>query len=321
MAMMMTGRVLLVCALCVLWCGAGGRCDDGDGDGRGVVGEPLPESPESRVESKAVSNSLKKRVEEAPTPAKESSEEEEGGDEATLQGEEGQQQQEGENALQVNEKKTPELLIKQNEAPQAPEVEGIPTAAALEESPTTPGVKAPTLQVPPPPPSQASGVGEGDGGLVGIGGTSRVTGEDIKDPKGREGPVSGPPSSGASSSTISNNGDTSGKNGGALPTQDTTSLKNNEQSEPTASSENAPLNRETPERSTHDAKQHSSDTQENETSQVADGDANYSTAGQSAVGTKATSGVSTTASNATTTPQPQPPAPPVPTTATVTGAT
>ncbi|KAF8278311.1 Mucin-associated surface protein (MASP), putative, partial [Trypanosoma cruzi] len=24
MAMMMTGRVLLVCALCVLWCGAGG---------------------------------------------------------------------------------------------------------------------------------------------------------------------------------------------------------------------------------------------------------------------------------------------------------
>ncbi|KAF5214970.1 Mucin-associated surface protein (MASP) subgroup S002 [Trypanosoma cruzi] len=26
MAMMMTGRVLLVCAFCVLWCGAGGRC-------------------------------------------------------------------------------------------------------------------------------------------------------------------------------------------------------------------------------------------------------------------------------------------------------
>ncbi|PBJ68720.1 mucin-associated surface protein [Trypanosoma cruzi cruzi] len=28
MAMMMTGRVLLVCALCVLWCGVGGRCDE-----------------------------------------------------------------------------------------------------------------------------------------------------------------------------------------------------------------------------------------------------------------------------------------------------
>ncbi|PBJ77224.1 mucin-associated surface protein [Trypanosoma cruzi cruzi] len=33
MAMMMAGRVLLVCALCVLWCGAGGRCEEaGTGD-------------------------------------------------------------------------------------------------------------------------------------------------------------------------------------------------------------------------------------------------------------------------------------------------
>ncbi|KAF8278978.1 Mucin-associated surface protein (MASP), putative, partial [Trypanosoma cruzi] len=32
MAMMMTGRVLLVCAFCVLWCGAGG----GDADGSAV---------------------------------------------------------------------------------------------------------------------------------------------------------------------------------------------------------------------------------------------------------------------------------------------
>ncbi|RNC52810.1 mucin-associated surface protein (MASP) [Trypanosoma cruzi] len=31
---MMTGRVLLVCALCVLWCVAGGRCD---GDGSGIT--------------------------------------------------------------------------------------------------------------------------------------------------------------------------------------------------------------------------------------------------------------------------------------------
>ncbi|ESS55103.1 mucin-associated surface protein (MASP) [Trypanosoma cruzi Dm28c] len=32
MAMMMTGRVLLVCALCVLWCGtSGGGCDEGVG--------------------------------------------------------------------------------------------------------------------------------------------------------------------------------------------------------------------------------------------------------------------------------------------------
>ncbi|KAF8277587.1 Mucin-associated surface protein (MASP), subgroup S055 [Trypanosoma cruzi] len=53
MAMMMTGRVLLVCALCVLWCGTpGGRCDEG-GTGRtppgasasDVVGKDPQESP------------------------------------------------------------------------------------------------------------------------------------------------------------------------------------------------------------------------------------------------------------------------------------
>ncbi|EKF29375.1 mucin-associated surface protein (MASP), putative [Trypanosoma cruzi marinkellei] len=42
MAMMMTGRVLLVCALCVLWCGiAGGRCDETTaGSGSGGGGTP-----------------------------------------------------------------------------------------------------------------------------------------------------------------------------------------------------------------------------------------------------------------------------------------
>ncbi|KAF8286827.1 Mucin-associated surface protein (MASP), subgroup S082 [Trypanosoma cruzi] len=37
MAMMMTGRVLLVCALCVLWCGVGGRCGE---EVATVVGPP-----------------------------------------------------------------------------------------------------------------------------------------------------------------------------------------------------------------------------------------------------------------------------------------
>ncbi|EAN93161.1 Mucin-associated surface protein (MASP) [Trypanosoma cruzi] len=46
MAMMMTGRVLLVCALCVLWCGAGGRCDGGETAGSGSGGGPPPESKE-----------------------------------------------------------------------------------------------------------------------------------------------------------------------------------------------------------------------------------------------------------------------------------
>ncbi|RNC34056.1 mucin-associated surface protein (MASP), partial [Trypanosoma cruzi] len=333
MVMTMTGRVLLVCALCVLWCGGTVlvlAAGDGDGDGRGVDSEPLlesaesaallPSSPESRVELKVVSNPPPKHVEEVHTPAKESSAEEEeaGEEEVTVKSEEGQQ--EDENSLQVNRRKTPELLINENETPQAREGEGSLTAGALEESPTTPGPQAPTLQVPPPSPSQASVVGEGDGGLVGIGGTSRVTGEATKDPKGSEGPISGPPSGGASSSTTSNDGDASRKNGGAPSTQDTTSLKNNEQSGPTTSSGNAPLNRGTPERSTPDAKRHFSETQENETSRLPDGDANYSAAGQSAVGTKGSSGVSTTASNAPTTPLPQLPAPPVPTVSTVTGA-
>ncbi|PBJ78381.1 mucin-associated surface protein [Trypanosoma cruzi cruzi] len=44
MAMMMAGRVLLVCALCVLWCGAGGRCDAGETAGSGSGGGSLPES-------------------------------------------------------------------------------------------------------------------------------------------------------------------------------------------------------------------------------------------------------------------------------------
>ncbi|RNC51692.1 mucin-associated surface protein (MASP) [Trypanosoma cruzi] len=43
MAMMMTGRVLLVCALCVLWCGAGGRCDEEDTAGSGNDVQLRPE--------------------------------------------------------------------------------------------------------------------------------------------------------------------------------------------------------------------------------------------------------------------------------------
>ncbi|PBJ79529.1 mucin-associated surface protein [Trypanosoma cruzi cruzi] len=54
MAMMMTGRVLLVCALCVLWCVAGGVCTDEEetaGRGRGadlpLESKGLVTSPES----------------------------------------------------------------------------------------------------------------------------------------------------------------------------------------------------------------------------------------------------------------------------------
>ncbi|KAF8288477.1 Mucin-associated surface protein (MASP), subgroup S063 [Trypanosoma cruzi] len=47
MMMMMTGRVLLVCALCVLWCGTAGAAADGSeerADLSGIGGESLPES-------------------------------------------------------------------------------------------------------------------------------------------------------------------------------------------------------------------------------------------------------------------------------------
>ncbi|EAO00142.1 Mucin-associated surface protein (MASP) [Trypanosoma cruzi] len=56
---MMTGRVPLVCALCVLWCGAGGRCDEeeravsGSGDGpppgSAEHGTPRKETQELKV--------------------------------------------------------------------------------------------------------------------------------------------------------------------------------------------------------------------------------------------------------------------------------
>ncbi|KAF8284802.1 Mucin-associated surface protein (MASP), subgroup S030 [Trypanosoma cruzi] len=52
MAMMMTGRVLLVCALCVLWCVAGGICDKEAG---GPVGGVLGNGGRSEVESSEIS--------------------------------------------------------------------------------------------------------------------------------------------------------------------------------------------------------------------------------------------------------------------------
>ncbi|KAF8303930.1 hypothetical protein TcYC6_0039980 [Trypanosoma cruzi] len=90
MAMMMTGRVLLVCALCVLWCGAGGRCDEGVVEGRaggGGSAEPPPES-EELVTSPETSQGLKGGVPGVkgnappafPTPTEEDDDEEDDSD-------------------------------------------------------------------------------------------------------------------------------------------------------------------------------------------------------------------------------------------------
>ncbi|ESS59087.1 mucin-associated surface protein (MASP) [Trypanosoma cruzi Dm28c] len=58
MAMMMTGRVLLVCALCVLWCGAGGVCtDEEETAGRGS-GADLPLESKGFVTSPESSQGL-----------------------------------------------------------------------------------------------------------------------------------------------------------------------------------------------------------------------------------------------------------------------
>ncbi|KAF5216684.1 Mucin-associated surface protein (MASP) subgroup S008 [Trypanosoma cruzi] len=362
MAMMMTGRVLLVCALCVLWCGAAvvESVVDDVVDG-GVNEGPLGSSQSASREEKAAKPELSKSVDEGVGSADHSLDTRSGNN-VSEQGNlvkepptenvgkkgvegEGLGTQRNEVHEQQVEEEGEELTVKQKSqtkdkvtVPQSipPTPAGTitspppPPTAPMQGSPRTPGQpqensqksagQPAKLQVPPPPPPAASAEGEADGGLVGASDTSRVTGDKNKDPKESEGPISGPPSGGASSSPISNNGDASRNNGGAPSTRDTTSLKNNEQSRLTASSGNATLNRETPERSTPDAQRHSSDTQENETSQTADGDAAHSAAGQSAMGTKGSSGVSTTASNAPTTPQPQLPAPPVPPTATVTGA-
>ncbi|KAF5219574.1 Mucin-associated surface protein (MASP) subgroup S030 [Trypanosoma cruzi] len=325
MAMMMTGRVLLVCALCVLWCGAAVVVSSAGGDGDGGVKEgPLGGSKSDSRDEKAAKPELSKSVDEGLGSADHSLDTRSGNN-VNEQGNlanEPPTENVGKKGVQEEGNELPVTHISRTkDKVTLPQTSPPPTPAGEEPQATSP--------------SQASGVGEGDGGPVGIEGTgrnvsdgslvgasdtSRVTGDKNKDPKGSEGPVSGPPSGGASSSPISNDGDASRNNGGAPSTQDTTSLKNNEQSRPTTSSGNAPLNRETPERSTPDAQRHSSDTQENETGQTADGDAAPSAAGQSAMGTKGSSGVSTTTSNAPTTPQPQLPAPPVPPTATVTGA-
>ncbi|EKF29304.1 mucin-associated surface protein (MASP), putative [Trypanosoma cruzi marinkellei] len=63
MAMMMTGRVLLACALCVLWCGAaGGRCE---GDATLSAGSPAAPASDGKIvqePSRSVEEGLNKSV-------------------------------------------------------------------------------------------------------------------------------------------------------------------------------------------------------------------------------------------------------------------
>ncbi|ESS55619.1 hypothetical protein TCDM_12896 [Trypanosoma cruzi Dm28c] len=106
MAMMMTGRVLLACALCVLWCGtSGGRCDDAGtgetlpGASSSVVGKGSQESspiaqggslnsvlePISAKETRAETDEGRPSREEEESSADEEEEEEEDEKEGILQ--------------------------------------------------------------------------------------------------------------------------------------------------------------------------------------------------------------------------------------------
>ncbi|EAN97866.1 Mucin-associated surface protein (MASP) [Trypanosoma cruzi] len=82
MAMMMTGRVLLVCALCVLWCGAGGRCDEEGPALPAGGGVPPPGSkelgtlPQDTQELKVGAKDIKVKVPPAPSPSLEEDEDE-----------------------------------------------------------------------------------------------------------------------------------------------------------------------------------------------------------------------------------------------------
>ncbi|KAF5214821.1 Mucin-associated surface protein (MASP) subgroup S082 [Trypanosoma cruzi] len=82
MAMMMTGRVLLVCALCVLWCGAGGRCDEEGPALPAGGGVPPPGSkelgtlPQDTQELKVRAKDIKVKVPPESSPSLEEDEDE-----------------------------------------------------------------------------------------------------------------------------------------------------------------------------------------------------------------------------------------------------
>ncbi|RNC38342.1 mucin-associated surface protein (MASP), partial [Trypanosoma cruzi] len=157
MAMMMAGRVLLVCALCVLWCGAGGRCDEGETAVRGVPPDVSASgtegelggtknagpAPDSQIQSSGEEQQHKSR-EGRPTLPEGSLEEEveeetvENLDEVTERGEEGQRG-DGQDANEPDGSQTSEVLTKQKETlppstPAAPAGEGNQSASPQAQS-------------------------------------------------------------------------------------------------------------------------------------------------------------------------------------------
>ncbi|RNC32883.1 mucin-associated surface protein (MASP), partial [Trypanosoma cruzi] len=168
MAMMMTGRVLLVCALCVLWCGAGGRCDEEKRAGLGSGPEALPESqgleaslqvkqdlsreaggvkekvpstsPENEVEDDEDDEDEEEVIEENDEGA-----EAEGGEKTRSEGQGDQEvtialhQNSGEKNLSGSEQRTHQSIVSEGEIPPpgSRESKAIPTQTEVEEKKET----------------------------------------------------------------------------------------------------------------------------------------------------------------------------------------
>ncbi|KAF8306175.1 hypothetical protein TcBrA4_0031510, partial [Trypanosoma cruzi] len=123
MAMMMAGRVLLVCALCVLWCCAGGRCAEemaGHGVQRDVSasGTPPPGSKElvtPRQETQELNDGptdVKVKVPSAPSPSLEEDDDDNDDDDDSDDSEEEEEKIKGPTQAQEgkNNKGAPESL-------------------------------------------------------------------------------------------------------------------------------------------------------------------------------------------------------------------
>ncbi|KAF5218355.1 mucin-associated surface protein [Trypanosoma cruzi] len=156
---MMTGRVLLVCALCVLWCGTAGAAADGSeerADLSGIGGESLPESkgigkspegPQGKKDEAGDVNGKK-----PPAPSEDEGEEDEEEDDA-----DGEEEEREEETVDPAETEIPNGQTKEEASspPQSKHEKGPtpPAAAAAEgipikQSPATP--VQPTIQGQPP---------------------------------------------------------------------------------------------------------------------------------------------------------------------------
>ncbi|EKF98348.1 mucin-associated surface protein (MASP), putative, partial [Trypanosoma cruzi] len=149
MAMMMTGRVLLVCALCVLWCGAGGRCAeemaghdvqrDVSASGTPPLGsKELVTSPQETQELKVGPTDVNVKVPSAPSPSlEEDDDDDDDDDDDSDDSEEKQEKIKGPTQAQggKNNKGTPESLPAPPPPPPPPPPPLLPSSTAGEESP------------------------------------------------------------------------------------------------------------------------------------------------------------------------------------------